>query len=346
MLLRMRVGTPHFALELPDGWTVDADGDVWSASHEGERLQITVSTRAVPSGTPLVAVLHDLATAREAVLREAGIHRVVPVEGPALGELHRVSFLAWGEPPVVVFATELADPEPLLGSNPVVSFSVLRHLDRTPDDRDLEPLRLAAEAILPGLDVAPHRASLERAQRAGNRVDLDRLYPYIVPTAYLESRPRGAAKPRALGHGLYLAFGEDHDGIMRVLHEDDLAEHGTLDALLDRATQNLQRALRAQDILVSGHGPPDALLVFGRDWRAASCLLLPDLHDFASRTLSTSRLVATVPHRDVLVVFADEGPAHRLRMLEEIERVEADGPKRLTPHLFTVTPAGPVPFGG
>ena len=60
-----------------------------------------------------------------------------------------------------------------------------------------------------------------------------------------------------------------------------------------------------RDTVVRVTGPSPYDVVVGHDWRAAACLLLPGVRQLAEQKLGSEHVLAAIPNRDVLVLFAD-----------------------------------------
>jgi hypothetical protein len=86
------------------------------------------------------------------------------------------------------------------------------------------------------------------------------------------------------------------------------------------------------------------MVIWTDHWLAATCLLLPGLHKMASGNLGTDNIVATIPHVDVLILFADKGPEHRARAAEMIRENEQDGRRPITDRLLRLLPGTTKPF--
>jgi hypothetical protein len=202
---------------------------------------------------------------------------------------------------------------------------------------DVERFSRFAQEVLATVEVLPQRESLQRATAKRGEVDTARLYPYLVPSSYLDASSAALA-PKHLGHGLYVALAEDFDGAARVHLAEALTSLGPPEALLGIAASNLRRALSEQRVGIGRFAGPRGLPVvhFGPEWLAASCLLLPDLHAFASAQLGDGPLCASVPHRDAMLIFRDEDAAYRREMQALIAENEAGARKPLTAELFAV----------
>jgi hypothetical protein len=136
-------------------------------------------------------------------------------------------------------------------------------------------------------------------------LDRAQVYPLIVPANDLSTGP----VRRPLVDGLVIALAEDEHGKAKLLREPDL-EGWKLDEAYTAALANLDRA--AHDIPVKAEVGSDGRtvdVVVGHDWRAAACLLLPGVRQLAEQKLGTEHVLAAIPNRDVLVLFADRALA-------------------------------------
>jgi hypothetical protein len=85
-------------------------------------------------------------------------------------------------------------------------------------------------------------------------------------------------------------------------------------------------------------GPAGSRVLAVRHPLAASCIVMPGLWQWARQELGHDALCASIPLRDALVIFADEGPSYR----EEI-RAQLAGPfahKMLTTEIFGLDACG------
>jgi hypothetical protein len=339
----MRVTTAHFSFTLPPNFTPQPPAASWSAIDGAKAQEITVSSLMAGEDAPLDPTLRQVAELRIDVLRKAGgAERVEPVTFETQGERRIAWFVAKGKNPLLSYCALVTHERPVMGQRCIVSFCVYQYVAPgiTPDAAGF--LALAA-GIVRELEPLPERAVLERASaKAQGGTDATRVYPYLVPAGYVQGRPPVAIPPVTIGHGLYVALAEDFDGAARVFFPGEGPSRGTPDESVRAAKENLARAVHEQRVSVQGFQGPRGLpvMLFGRQWLAASCLLLPDLHSFASRHLGDGPLCASVPHRDTLLVFRQEDAAYRTQMRELIARNEAGAPKPLTPDLFAVRKNG------
>jgi hypothetical protein len=143
--------------------------------------------------------------------------------------------------------------------------------------------------------------------------------------------------------------GEENDsgitaGLAEYVRDVDLAAAGlTPTEAYHVAVDNLERAAKAREIRASGAQGDDGevkLVIWADHWLAATCLLLPGIYEMAAKALGTKEIVAAIPHRDVLILFADKSPAYRAGTAAMIRDNEKDGRKPITNRLLRVLPGG------
>ena len=64
----------------------------------------------------------------------------------------------------------------------------------------------------------------------------------------------------------------------------------------------------------------------------------------ASAALGTENIIATIPHRDVMILFADNGSESRAATAKMIRENEKDGRKPITDRLLRLLPGTRKPF--
>lgn len=165
-------------------------------------------------------------------------------------------------------------------------------------------------------------------------LDRSTIYPLIVPANDLPSGP--VRKPLIEGLVVTLAAAQP-DGQAKLLREPDL-QGLALDDAYTLALTNLEGAARRGDIHVNaevGAARRPVDIVWGHDWRAAACLLLPGVRQQAEQQLlpraagsasptaigsanaDTPRVYAVIPNRDVLVFFTDPAIAAKALAAEK-----------------------------
>jgi hypothetical protein len=337
----MRVETPYFAFALPDGYVERPGPDGgFNAVHEVDAREIVVTSVMMGEEADVDAVFRRLANIRLGVFRDRGAaEQALPLAFADRGDLRTASFLCVGKDPTVSFCGMVTHRRAVIGQYCLVTVCIYQYAKRD-GAPDVESFHAAGRALLATLEPLPQRAALERGQKQGKSIDPSRVYPYLVPAAYLENRKSDAPMPRALGHGVYLAFAEDFDGAARIHFPEDVASLGEPQTVIELARRNLARAAGEQKVTIRGFDGPRKLpvMVFGREWLAASCLLLPNLHAFAARFLGDGPMCASIPHRDAMLVFRQGDAAYRDEMRAFIAANEADGRKPLTSGLFAIGP--------
>ncbi|MEN6625470.1 MAG: hypothetical protein ABFD69_04485 [Candidatus Sumerlaeia bacterium] len=178
------------------------------------------------------------------------------------------------------------------------------------------------------------------AREAAEDICDSTIYPYVVPAGYLQDigpMPDGCIRP--LGHGIYSVLASDLGGMVRIFNARDIQElNKTPDEIYQLAIANLERVARDRevDIKVVPKGPQDKpFILFTDHWTAATCILLPKLRAMATQTLGTGEFCISIPHRDVMLVFAKGDKAYRDEMMAMIREKETpDAQKPLTWDLF------------
>ena len=180
-------------------------------------------------------------------------------------------------------------------------------------------------------------------------VKADKIYPYVVPDAYLQyqpTHPQGVSK--SLGHGLSVVLVQDLDGLVGDVKNKDLsAMNLTVEQAYNTAVGNLEVLAKSGkiDIQFFPNGPQGKpFMLFGGHWSAATCILLPKLKEMAANNLGTADVCICVPHREAMIMFQKGDRTYRDAMRAMIKEKESDGSKPLTYELFTFGNSGVVPF--
>lgn len=351
----MFVRHPYLLLELPSTFRpVSVTAGVVYAFREGD-VEVEVRIETCPA----------LATARRRVeAAAAGLAGVVRREE---GHTFEVAFSRASATSIEharIATTLVAMPAAEVGVEAYVHPVVAIRL-RAASDPDGELLRLVGRAV-----VAPHAASYGRNARV-QETSLRNLYPWVVTPAYITQRdalftrggllPEGAFGLPRIGEDLYLALAQSRADGLRVLFPSDIARD-SLDwsRCLEHARQNLVAKVGTAELPVAVHPVPAAatlepsvapwrgyplrgpaagmVLVVGESWLAASCLATSELWRGAAERLGTDRLMALVPNRDRLFVFADQGEVKNAQLAHAIRLVERDAPQQLSPTMFRLEP--------
>jgi hypothetical protein len=339
----MRIETKDYAFDLPDGFVEQPADTCRSFVHAEDHRELTVATMIAKEEAGVDDMLRRLADARLAVLRENQAAELsLPVAFADRNDLRIASFVSVGKEPLVSFCASITHARALMGQRYVVSLCMYQYFKHGAGAPVVDEFERFARSVAETVEPLPQRHALLRGEARGDAVDATRLYPYLVPAGYLETRPPAAPPPRALGHGLHLALAEDFDGAARIRFAEDIPSLGAPEALVALAASNLARAAAERKVTIQGFAGPRGLpvMIFGPEWLAAGCLLLPDLHAFAGAHLGDGPLCASVPHRDAMLVFKQEDASYRKEMQDLIAKNEAGARKPLTAGLFTVTHEG------
>jgi len=216
-------------------------------------------------------------------------------------------------------------------------------------------------------------ARLDDALARGQASSVRQLVPYVVTLDYVAQRdalfmrdgltPEGTFGLPRIGSELYLALARDLGDGLRILFPSDVARDD-LDwsQCIAQANANLLAKVGTREIPLAVHDVPrpltadvapwrpgaqhaptsEKLLVIGPSWLAASCLAHPGLPTGAAARLGSSRLMAVLPHRDRLFVFADRGPATNAAMAAALRAIESDASLPLPRVLYRLESFGPT----
>ena len=170
-------------------------------------------------------------------------------------------------------------------------------------------------------------------------LDKAAVYPVVVPIGYLPAGP--VREP--LIPGLEVALVENRDGgsavgLARYLREQDL-DGMKLEDAYKLGLDNLEGAAKRQEIPIQGRGSGSGvdLIVWGDDWRAATCLLLPGVAQMAHDRLGSGPLLALIPHRNVLVILPD-GPGRDATVKTVLDAEQGDR-KPITNRVLRLVPS-------
>lgn len=178
-------------------------------------------------------------------------------------------------------------------------------------------------------------------------MDQSRIYPYVVPSGYVENQPRDDGLIQSLGHDVYLMLVHDGDGVCRNVLGEELHDASvTAEQLHQTARSNLERLAKGPDIQKAAYkssvGHP--FIVWADHWLAASCLVLPRLHESARNYLGTDDILVSVPQREAMLLFPRADADFRQMMREMILENESDARKPITLELFSLTATGVTPY--
>lgn len=178
--------------------------------------------------------------------------------------------------------------------------------------------------------------------------DIGRCYPYIVPKDYLQNQPDdGKGLVRPFGHGLFVLLVQDENGLVKNVTPDDLAAAKlTAKSAHEKALDNLQKLFASGKIKAMKYdkGPHDRpFILVSEHWASAACILLPKVRSFAQKNLGQDEIIASIPHRDAMLLFpkpAKDGLAEIRKFVVEHETVVR---KPLTFEPFELAEKGPSP---
>lgn len=173
------------------------------------------------------------------------------------------------------------------------------------------------------------------------------LYPFIVKADDLKDlneSPAGATYE--IGHKLYVTLVYDLNGTVRNLVQSDLdrMEISVIKAH-EYALDNLANLAETDKIakrLVQG---PDniPMMVWGGHWLASSCILLPNMHTWFESTMNTSKVLASIPSRDMLMLFPkmNQDSTDRVQRFVRYNNNKFESPLSL--RLFIISSSGLEP---
>ncbi|GAS89624.1 uncharacterized protein RMCB_3720 [Mycolicibacterium brisbanense] len=185
------------------------------------------------------------------------------------------------------------------------------------------------------------------AQDDGMQIDVDQIYPYLVPADYPDALSTGAQAQRRIGHGLSVALvtptGPPDAQILAAVGAAQLAaariDLTTAYAHADRAlSQALSAGRVAMEFFERGPAGHPTVVMSG-SWLAATTLVASGLHERMTRFVGDD-IVAAVPQRDLLFLFGADACAGMAEVIDDEYRTAR---KPLTTGLFTLEPDGPAP---
>ena len=333
----MLVQHTDFELELPGPWQAVEHEDRFEwVRADGSQLLVTVyrlAEEAQPSDVVerFVAIRRDSykkvdpRCELDAVERSEHDDRLVAMFGTVAKRAG-----------IETFAAAIASTKPVAGAHVLLSFAFTGG----------KKGRAEGRTLFDGLRFLPHADAIRRAEaRSDAPTNLDKLFPYIAPTTYLQDPSPMKQPVRVLGHDLVQLFAEDCDGTCRIASVDTLVVPGlTAEHAVARSLANLDDMLRRKEIPITQLSAGDHKLVrFGDHWLAAACMLLPGVYELAKRVLGTAEIYAAIPHRDVLFVFGGGDPVFVQKARALMREHESEGRKPLTWELFELHPGNPKP---
>ena len=178
--------------------------------------------------------------------------------------------------------------------------------------------------------------------------DINRCYPYVVPKDYLSYQSAdGKGLVRPFPHDLFILLVQDEDGIVQNVTPEDLTAAGlTAEDAHEIALDNLRKLFESGQIkaMKYDNGPDQhPFIVVGDHWASAACILLRKVRSFAQKNLGQNEIVASIPHRDVLLLFPKPAKGELTNIRKFVTEHESEGQKPLTFEPFELTENGPVP---
>jgi len=175
------------------------------------------------------------------------------------------------------------------------------------------------------------------ARKAEGPLERERLYPYVA----------AHASTWELGHGAFVDLVVDRGSVVSNLSRAELEAAG-LDLIEARELAIANLAAEIGQVQAQVYEAPEGFpfLMWDSHWLAASSLLLPGLHAFAAQQLDATKLLASIPHRDALLIFPEGDAAQRAAMARMIEENEGQGDAPITAEFFALLPDRVLPFAG
>jgi hypothetical protein len=181
------------------------------------------------------------------------------------------------------------------------------------------------------------------------------LFPYVVPKGYL-SIPGGGKQQsldqwgivEPIGPDLFRLLIESSNGMVRNVHEEDLSALGL--SVKDgkaKAIDNLRAMVASgKDFQRQLSMSEDGLghIVWMGHWLTASCIVLPELHDWASEHLKTDEILVSVPQQQFMFLFSLGDAGFRRDMGRYIKKVVEGMEKLITVDLFLLSKRGLEPY--
>lgn len=182
------------------------------------------------------------------------------------------------------------------------------------------------------------------------------LFPYVVPKAYFRVPMRGKKQPTLDKWGVVEPIGPDlfrmlidvSEGTVRNVHEEDLGEIGlSVKKAQAKALDNLRAVVEDEkEIQRQMMTSEDGLgqIVWMGHWLTASCVVLPELHEWASGHLKTDKILVSVPQQQFMFMFSVGDADFRKQMRRYIKKVVDGMDKLITFDLFVLTKRGLKPY--
>ncbi len=180
-------------------------------------------------------------------------------------------------------------------------------------------------------------------------IDIDRLYPSVVPRSYLVDLGEGACSYEEMGPNLLVMLSLDLDSALRNVAPQELAAVGlSVPDAWDTATNNLRREIlegRLHLMIASFEdGGKDAC--FAAHWLGSAAISDAGLYPWFRNELGSNDLYAIVSERDSAVIFAgDCSSLVRERAEEFAAKALSESRKPFGRNLFRLDDRGPIHVG-
>jgi hypothetical protein len=194
------------------------------------------------------------------------------------------------------------------------------------------------------------------AENRRPQVNPSNLFPYVVPKAYFRIPVRGKKQPtldkwgvvEPIGPDLFQMLVDASDGMVRNVHEEDLRDIGlSVKKAQAKAAENLRALVedgeeieRSLSISEEGLGQ----IAWMGHWLTASCIVLPELHSWASELLKTEKILVSVPQQQFMFMFSVGDADFRKQMRRYVKKVVGGMEKLITFDLFLLTRRGLKPY--
>jgi uncharacterized protein YtpQ (UPF0354 family) len=172
------------------------------------------------------------------------------------------------------------------------------------------------------------------------KLDTSKIFPYIITEHYLID---GTIVVDSLGHGLYTTMVYDLNGVVQNVRQEELEKNNlTNKEVFDKSLQNLDSVLKARQININRFDGPGGtpFILVSDHWLSAATLLATNIHTLAKSGLGTDTIYASIPHRDVLILFPKCIGGQLDSFKQMIKDKESDGRKPLTFDLFQLDNTG------
>lgn len=166
-----------------------------------------------------------------------------------------------------------------------------------------------------------------------------RVLPLIKPDEYFHAIPDADVRENLVtfdaANGLRVVIVLDSEQTMRSVKKDELQGWGiSMDQIRETALKNLATLTAPLwPEAVANAGQRGSFEFMTNDGYDASRIMLPDLYERVSRSLGCSRIIVTIPTRDILVAF-DADKTTKERVAAFAVKVFGEGHHSVTADLF------------